>query len=1067
MSLQKIGLEAVMPVRKFEEGIARYKKGLRESEQATGKAQVGIGKSLGLIGLGFAALGAVATVIAVKVAKAMFRIAGDVARSAWELAEAAAPLETVRATFDALAASAGTSGDEMLAGLRKGSAGMVPQLELMQRFNEAASLVNIQFAVNLPRVMELIGKQAASIGKDFDAMFSSYIAGVARLSELRLDDLGIQVKVTDAYAEWAKVQGIAVDAMTKAEQQTAVNVAAMAKLEEVTANVPDVVGTATQTLISMNVAMQDIKLTIGEALTPAFKELTGAVSKFLGGVLESVSEGGKLRNLLIDIGAVALLVARKISGWLEAQGPTLLYDALDWGLKLIEQFAAGMVRGLVAVADAAATIAGFLAGLFAPGSPPKILPDIGRWGADTLTEWLKGFTEADFSVLDAIQRPLKQALDIFADLGRLPAEAVGPAFVDLSRMISESLAETGAIGENVLTALREATGEFGEQIAATAKAQLKLRDSIMAVEEAQRILDETRQGEVESAENVRSLTSEYNQLLRAGASPGILKAKLAELNAAEMQREALKDQRTESEKTLATEKKRQQALQKQAGLQRQVLDELLEIARATVPPPVRKGAKVPGVPSIAGLIPEKIEVPKLDFSGMLADIETRAAQMEGKFDKLLAPIEVAFAKIDFSGLMGKITEITDTLTGEGGLSESLTKAADFLATLSGHMEKAEETGKKLSDFIKDFKKGFVPVAIIVGVAATALGVFLGLPALLAAGAVVAIGGIIAAFIMSRKEIGKWLSKAGKDIGDWVSKAGKDIENWASKAGKDIGDWASKAGKYINEYLAACKQWFIDYNAEWKLWLHDAGVAWDEWRTKAGEDIRAWGAGVTTWWNTWRGETGDKIRAFPGKVVEAWDEWRTETGDDIKAWGAEVATWWNTWRTATGDKLKEFGGKIATAWETAVGVFETIKTRFVTAFDEIKGAFGAVGNVFDTVKGQIEGAISKIAEKWEELKKSIPSWMIPGSPPPLQTALEGINAAMQQLATIQMPRLAYSMGTMQGIAGGGGATTNNTVSRDTNVTVDLGGVAIGPQSMDAAVLSQQVAQAVVSRLKMRM
>jgi len=48
-----------------------------------------------------------------------------------KLAVDAAPVEGIQQAFDGLAESAGLSGDEMLAGLRRGSSGMIPARDLM------------------------------------------------------------------------------------------------------------------------------------------------------------------------------------------------------------------------------------------------------------------------------------------------------------------------------------------------------------------------------------------------------------------------------------------------------------------------------------------------------------------------------------------------------------------------------------------------------------------------------------------------------------------------------------------------------------------------------------------------------------------------------------------------------------------------------------------------------------------------------------------------------------------------------------------------------------------------
>jgi len=120
-----------------------------------------------------------------------------------KLAVDAAPMEGVSRAFEGLAESSGVGMDEMLAALKRGSAGMISNRDLMTSFNKAAQLVSTDFAVQLPNAMGYLGKVAAATGQDMNFMLDSLVTGVGRLSPMILDNLGIQVSLTEANEAYA------------------------------------------------------------------------------------------------------------------------------------------------------------------------------------------------------------------------------------------------------------------------------------------------------------------------------------------------------------------------------------------------------------------------------------------------------------------------------------------------------------------------------------------------------------------------------------------------------------------------------------------------------------------------------------------------------------------------------------------------------------------------------------------------------------------------------------------------------------------------------------------------
>lgn len=233
-----------------------------------------------------------------------------------KLAVDAAPLEGIQNAFGGLAESAGVGMDDMLAALKRGSSGMITNRELMLSFNKAAQLVSVDFATRLPDAMSYLGKVSAATGQDMGFMMDSLVTGVGRLSPMILDNLGIQVDVTQANADYAAVLGKTAAELTKTEQQTALMNQVMEKLAVNTANMPAVTETAAAKMARLKATFQDTKDQIGMAFLPILTEVidtfAALAERFLPpliGFLERLAES--IRPIVEALGA---FIARLAAG---------------------------------------------------------------------------------------------------------------------------------------------------------------------------------------------------------------------------------------------------------------------------------------------------------------------------------------------------------------------------------------------------------------------------------------------------------------------------------------------------------------------------------------------------------------------------------------------------------------------------------------------------------------------------------------------------------------------------------------------------------------------------------
>lgn len=227
----------------------------------------------------------------------------------FELGREAAPIEGIQKAFEGVAKSSGKSADEVLDALKKGSYGMIAQKDLMESYNTAAQLVGTTFANQLPDAMQYLSKVSAATGQDMGFMMDSLVKGVGRLSPMILDNLGIQVNVTEANEAYAKTLGKSADQMTKQEQQAALMNQVLEKLKTNTAAMPEVVGSATQQWASFQTKLTDFKDKLGVKLLPFFTKVVEILSKLADAVLPV------LEKVVMAVGTAFQWIAERIGGW--------------------------------------------------------------------------------------------------------------------------------------------------------------------------------------------------------------------------------------------------------------------------------------------------------------------------------------------------------------------------------------------------------------------------------------------------------------------------------------------------------------------------------------------------------------------------------------------------------------------------------------------------------------------------------------------------------------------------------------------------------------------------------
>jgi len=278
----------------------------KDLEKARGKVDSVLSKVAGTFAKGVQTVGTIALGAG---GAAVGAIAG-VGAAVGKLAADAAPLESIGKAFAGLAESAGSGADDMLAALKKGSAGMVSNRDLMMSFNQAAQLVSTDFAKQLPEAMGYLSKVSAATGEDMGFLLDSLVKGVGRVSPAILDNLQIQVSLAEATAKASEMFGVEADELTKTQQQAGMMAVTLEKLAANTAAMPDPAASAAAKMEQMKATFQDTKDEIGLAFLPVLNTVMGILAQLAERILPLVT------GALETITPVVELIAQAFGGFI-------------------------------------------------------------------------------------------------------------------------------------------------------------------------------------------------------------------------------------------------------------------------------------------------------------------------------------------------------------------------------------------------------------------------------------------------------------------------------------------------------------------------------------------------------------------------------------------------------------------------------------------------------------------------------------------------------------------------------------------------------------------------------
>lgn len=162
---------------------------------------------------------------------------------------------------------------------------------------------------------------------------------------------------------------------------------------------------------------------------------------------------------------------------------------------ITDQFANGLAAGIRAIIPVITTIRQLFTYWFQPGSPPKILPDIDKWGKGTMQAWLDGMASIDVkAAFDTVGKAVEGILRSFVGAGKMDEGALVGSIFGSRDAIAKAVAEfrkLGSVSEATIKQIAASAGPAGAAISTLVKTYFELQRASEKVKTAQDALNRT------------------------------------------------------------------------------------------------------------------------------------------------------------------------------------------------------------------------------------------------------------------------------------------------------------------------------------------------------------------------------------------------------------------------------------------------------------------------------------------------------------------------------------------------------------------------------------------------
>ena len=384
--------------------------------------------------------------------------------------------------------------DDQIASIRKYGIEAGTAADLVANF--ARYNLDMTKATNLARVAQ---DAAVISNQNSSEALQGLLWGIVTYNQRVLRTYGINLDMSKAEEVYAKSIGKTTDALTEEDKVTAALNGVLSKGAAIAGVYQTAMETPGKQLTSMPRIFDDLAVAVGTPLLGAFGSGLKAVQDFVKELTVDFSQGGSLYPSLVTFGnnlndlvvnLTGLGRAGETAGQELASSLGITFDNLNskgfaWGYNIINQVVSGMLQGVIDSVGVMTTIGDWLGSWFEAHSPPKILPDLDKWGAAAMQSYLDGWKAADFSVFDEIAGIVERSLRAQAgtkDTGLIPS-IIGSR--NAIAQAVDSVREAGAVTDAILNRLYATVGAGNPQMQEYLKTTLELAVANDKVSKAQ------------------------------------------------------------------------------------------------------------------------------------------------------------------------------------------------------------------------------------------------------------------------------------------------------------------------------------------------------------------------------------------------------------------------------------------------------------------------------------------------------------------------------------------------------------------------------------------------------
>jgi hypothetical protein len=568
-----------------------------------------------------------------------------------------------------------------------------------------------------------------------------------------------------------------------------------------------------------------------------------------------------------------------------------------WGRNIVVMLARGMAGAMTAVVRVLNSIGNIIAHWLKPGSPPRITPNIDKWGAGMIDAWLEGAESADVGRLSGLGKRINNILGSFGTGASVTVfnkissgiqgllRSVPDADKDqglISRImgsrgaVAAAIAEierTGTVGKATYDMLGRALSPLPKLAQDYVRAMLDVAAADKAVAAAQEALTAvTRKyedqlkpinAELAAIQRQRADQADDERLaeLRQAIARGALSAEEEELAQMEIrrielekQKRALEDER-DTAVDAAQEKLTAAELEQQAAQDALALQEALMQAQQDTNALI--GQQISLLQGLAGAMAGIGEGLADAMSGAagggidLSDLVSGAGDGLGLDEAIGSELEGLMDNFDLEGIMAEVQSafapLQTEVEGLGGLQEKMGGVSAWFQTAGTAVRTwVDEHGEPLKGVIAGIGAAFVAAKIatyIQGIIA-ALAVLggpitwvIGLIGLLAAAYVADIGGIRG----YTQEFVTWMTAVFTQFWTWLQGLWQQYGDQITAVATGIWNGLGAIFQFaVDRILAIFRMWKLIFQGDWYGLGKELRRLWDE----------TWGAIkklVTDWW----------------------------------------------------------------------------------------------------------------------------------------------------------------------------------------------------------------------------